>query len=176
MIKGVIMAVFGVGVVIEAVHKIIAHVVPRAETMGIIGLLALLGNGLCFLLLFRHRSDDLNMRSTWPCSWNDVIANLSVLAATGGVAYFHSMWPDVLVGGIIAVLFLRTALTVLAESAYEYRNARLNPKRQFGNLKVPLRIRGLVVFRVNYDLPDSIREMRVRYEFYPIDKFPRGQR
>ena len=29
-----------------------------------------------------------------------------------------------------------------------------------------------VVFRLNYEVPDSIRQMRVRYEFYPIEKFP----
>jgi hypothetical protein len=29
-----------------------------------------------------------------------------------------------------------------------------------------------VVFRVNYETPDSIREIRVRYEFYPVDRFP----
>lgn len=33
-----------------------------------------------------------------------------------------------------------------------------------------------IVFRVSYELPDSIREIRVRYEFYPIDRFPGGQR
>ena len=31
-----------------------------------------------------------------------------------------------------------------------------------------------LTFRVNYDVPASIREIRVRYEFYPIDKFPGG--
>jgi len=129
ILKGAIMAMFGVGVLIEAVYKTVAGVVPSAETMGIIGLLVLLGNGVCFVMLFRHRSDDLNMRSTWLCSRNDIIANISILAAAGGVAYFHSIWPDVLVGGIIAVLFLRTALTVLAESVREYREVRLNPAR-----------------------------------------------
>ena len=129
ILKGAIMAVFGVGVLIEALYKTVAGVVPSAETMGIIGLLVLLGNGVCFVMLFRHRSDDLNMRSTWLCSRNDIIANISILAAAGGVAYFHSIWPDVLVGGIIAVLFLRTALTVLAESVREYREVRLNPAR-----------------------------------------------
>lgn len=29
-----------------------------------------------------------------------------------------------------------------------------------------------VVFRVSYDLPASIKEIRVRYEFYPLDQFP----
>jgi Co/Zn/Cd efflux system component len=65
ILKGAIMVVFGVGVLIEALHKMVAGILPVAETMGIIGTLVLLGNGLCFFLLFRHRSDDLNMRSTW---------------------------------------------------------------------------------------------------------------
>ncbi len=119
LLKGAIMAVFGVGVLIQAVHKLIVGVIPVAETMGIIGLLVLLGNGLCFLLLFRHRSDDLNMRSTWLCSRNDIIANLSVLAVAAGVKVFESSWPDILVGAVISVLFLRSAFAVILESVRE---------------------------------------------------------
>src|ERR687897_486049 len=99
-------------------------VVPVAETMGIIGLLVSLGNGLCFLLLFRHRSDDLNMRSTWLCSRNDIIANLSVLVAAIGVKVFDAGWPDILIGAAIAALFLRSAFTVLRESFSELRILR----------------------------------------------------
>jgi Co/Zn/Cd efflux system component len=84
---------------------------------------------MCFLLLLRHRADDLNMRSTWLCSRNDIVANISVLVAAAGVAYFRSVWPDILVGGMIAALFLRTALTVLTESLHEYRELKLNPQR-----------------------------------------------
>jgi Co/Zn/Cd efflux system component len=101
-----------------------ATVVPAAETMGIVGLLVLLGNGLCFLLLFRHRSDDLNMRSTWLCSRNDIVANLSVLLAAAGVRVFDSGWPDILVGAAIAGLFLRSALTVLSESLAELQKLK----------------------------------------------------
>jgi cation diffusion facilitator family transporter len=121
ILKGVVMAIFGLGVMAEVVYKIVAGVVPSAETMGVIGLLVLVGNGLCFLMLYRHRSDDLNMRSTWLCSRNDIIANLVVLAAAGGVALSGSLWPDVVVGVAIALLFLRTASTVLKESVHEYR-------------------------------------------------------
>ena len=124
VLKGAIMAVFGVGVLIEAVYKAIAGVVPMAETMGIIGLLVLLGNGLCFLLLFRHRSDDLNMRSTWLCSRNDILANLSVLIAAAGVKVFDSSWPDILIGAAIAALFLRSAFTVLHESFAELQKLK----------------------------------------------------
>ncbi len=125
MVKGAIMAVFGLAVLVEAIYKTFAHVVPSAETMGAFGILVLAGNALCFILLYRHRSDDLNMRSTWLCSRNDIIANTAVLFAAGGVALSESRWPDVLVGGAIALLFLRTAGIVLGESIREYRNVGL---------------------------------------------------
>jgi cation diffusion facilitator family transporter len=123
--KGIVMALFGVGVLAEALYKMAAGVVPSAETMGIIGVLVLIGNGVCFFLLLRHRSDDLNMRSTWLCSRNDIIANVAVLAAAAGVAVSGSLWPDFIVGGAIAVLFLRTAWTVLRESIRGYRTLKL---------------------------------------------------
>lgn len=63
-IKGVIMAAFGVGVLAQAIHKATLGILPTAEIMGAIGGLVLLGNVICFLLLYRHRADDLNMRST----------------------------------------------------------------------------------------------------------------
>ncbi len=124
LLKGVIMAVFGVGVVVEVIYKTISGIVPSAETMGIIGVVVLVGNGICFLLLYRHRSDDLNMRSTWLCSRNDIISNLSVLLAAIGVKVFNASWPDILVGAAIAALFLRSAFTVLRESIGELRILR----------------------------------------------------
>jgi cation diffusion facilitator family transporter len=124
MVKGIVMALFGIGVLIEAIYKIAADVVPVAEIMGVIGFVVLVGNGLCFLFLFRHRSDDLNMRSTWLCSRNDIIANLSVLVAAMGVKVFDASWPDILVGAAIAALFLRSAFSVLRESFFELRLLR----------------------------------------------------
>jgi cation diffusion facilitator family transporter len=124
LLKGGIMAVFGAGVLVEVIYKIISGIIPSAETMGIIGAVVLLGNGVCFLLLYRHRSDDLNMRSTWLCSRNDIIANISVLVAAIGVKVFDASWPDILVGAAIAGLFLKSAYTVLRESFLELRILR----------------------------------------------------
>ena len=42
--------------------------------MGVVGAFALAANSFCLYLLYRHRRDDLNMRSTWICSRNDIIA------------------------------------------------------------------------------------------------------
>ena len=88
------------------------------------GALALTANAVCFYLLFRHRADDINLRSTWLCSRNDLIANSAVLAAAVGVAWSQSFWPDVIVGVGIAGLFLRTAASVLRESWTELDRAR----------------------------------------------------
>ncbi len=59
------MFAFGLGVLGEAVYKVVNKVMPEVLTMGVIGSLALLANLLCLALLYRHRSDNLNMRSTW---------------------------------------------------------------------------------------------------------------
>src|SRR5690349_8338575 len=59
LLKGMIMTVFAVGVLLELIYKTVTGIMPVAETMGIVGTLVLLGNGVCFLLLLRHRSDDL---------------------------------------------------------------------------------------------------------------------
>jgi cation diffusion facilitator family transporter len=114
--KGLIMAAFGLGVLSDAIYKGFHPFVPVAATMGVIGLLALAANTACLVLLWRHRQDDLNMRSTWLCSRNDVIANFSVLLAAVGVWSLNSMWPDLLIGSMIAILFLHSAFSVIKES------------------------------------------------------------
>ena len=119
--KGMIMGFFGIAVLSEAIHKVVYPVVPIAEAMGAIGFLALTANTTCLIMLWRHRGDDINMRSTWLCSRNDVVANLLVLIAALGVWFTGSMWPDILVGSIIAVIFLWSAVHVVNASIKELR-------------------------------------------------------
>jgi len=122
--KGLVMAAFGVGVLTEAALRLHAGEAPLAPAMAVIGTVALLANALCFSLLWRHRADDINLRSTWLCSRNDLIANGAVLVAAAGVAWSGSFWPDFVVGAAIALLFLRTASLVLRESFTELARAR----------------------------------------------------
>ncbi len=124
LLKGAIMVAFGVGVFIEVGFKLGSAVPPLVPAMAAIGTLALAANALCFALLWRHRADDINLRSTWLCSRNDLIANGAVLVAAGLVAWSRSPWPDIAVGIGIAILFTRTASVVFRESIAELGRAR----------------------------------------------------
>lgn len=121
LLKGIIMAMFGLFVLGQAIYRMIVPHVPAFEVIGVIGLLALAANTLCFVLLWRHRSDDINMSSVWLCSRNDLIANVSVLFAAAGVWFTGSGWPDILVGLALAALFARSAFAVLREAIAELR-------------------------------------------------------
>jgi cation diffusion facilitator family transporter len=124
LLKGAIMALFGVAVLFEVAFKFRTAIPPEATIMAGFGTLALAANSLCFALLWRHRADNINLRSTWLCSRNDLIANTAVLVAAGVVAWSGSRWPDIVVGFGIAILFLRTAVVVLRESFAELDRAR----------------------------------------------------
>lgn len=115
LVKGGFMLVFGLAVLGQAVWRLWNPALPDATTMGAVGAIAFGANLACFALLYRHRGDDLNMRSTWLCTRNDVLANVAVLLAAGASWLTASRWPDLIVGSGIALLFLSSALGVLGE-------------------------------------------------------------
>lgn len=120
LIKGLIMALFGLFVLGTGGYKLLYPEIPHFETIGLIGLLALAANAVCLLLLWQHRGEDINMRSVWLCSRNDIMANFSVLLAAIGVWMTNSQWPDLFVGLSIAALFLRSAFHVITDARRTY--------------------------------------------------------
>ena len=121
LLKGLIMAAFGVGVLVQVVVKLLAGLTPSAEIMGGIGLLALIANAVCLALLWPRRTDDINMRSAWVCSLNDVGANVAVLVAGAAVALSGSGWPDIIVGLLIACMFGASAVNVIRSATRQAR-------------------------------------------------------
>jgi len=119
-VKGCIMFGFGLLVLGEAVHRALVGQPPQASLMLAIGTMALAANMACLFLLTRHREDDVNMRSSWICSRNDLIANAGVIAAGAVVAFTGSIWPDITVGVIIAGLFLQSSVGVLKDAWNQY--------------------------------------------------------
>ena len=54
MLKGWIMLLFGLGVLGQAVYKMLVTDLPHYPIMGAIGALALAGNAVCLWILWRH--------------------------------------------------------------------------------------------------------------------------
>jgi Co/Zn/Cd efflux system component len=124
LLKGGVMGVFAVSVFVEAIVKAVRGVVPDAEIMGGVGLLAFVANFACLVMLLRHREDDINMKSAWICSRNDIVANVAVVGAAFAVRMLRSWWPDVVVGLGIAALFLFSAFGVFTDGRKALRARR----------------------------------------------------
>lgn len=114
--KGIFIFALGLGILGNAIVKMLNGVPPSSTLMLAFGALALIANLVCLSLLWRFRRQDVNMTSTFECSRNDVISNVGVLIAAGAVAFFQSPWPDVIIGGLMAFIILRSAVRVLQEA------------------------------------------------------------
>jgi hypothetical protein len=68
VVKGGIMAAFGLAALGQAAYKAWVPHPPGFAAMGLMGMAALIANTTCLGLLWRHRSDDINMHSVWICS------------------------------------------------------------------------------------------------------------
>ena len=61
-------------------------------------------------MLWRFRTQDVNMASTFECSRNDVIFKVAMLAAAGLVAATSSPWPYIVIGLAMVAVVLRSAV------------------------------------------------------------------
>ena len=124
-IKGIIMAIFAIGVLTNTFYRSFNPIIPEVTTMGVVGFMALTANLICAVMLLGFRDTDINMRSAWLCSRNDVLANLGVLLAAAGVAWTNSPWPDLLVGISISALILKSAIEVMRDAKIEIANQQI---------------------------------------------------
>src|SRR3989338_313782 len=114
--KGIIMGILGLFVLGETVYKILVPSLPEAGLIYVLGFVALIANIITVLLLLRFRGDDLNVKSAWLCSRNDVLGNAAVIAGGFLVLYFGSMWPDIIVGVGIALVVLWSSIGIVRDS------------------------------------------------------------
>ena len=124
LVKGISLLVLGGWVFVSTAHAFFFGSLPNAETMGVIGVMALVANVGVALLLFRFRTGDANMRSVWICSRNDAVGNIAVVAAAAGVFGTGTAWPDLAVAGILAALGISGGWQVIAQARREIRAER----------------------------------------------------
>jgi len=114
LFKGGLITLAGLFVLGQVAYRVIYPAVPVLETMGIVSIVALAANGACLGLLWKHRTEDVNMSSVWECSRNDIASNIAVFIAAGGVWLAQSGWPDLVVGLALSCLLLRSAINISA--------------------------------------------------------------
>ena len=105
------LAVFGF---IEVIRRFIGTgTIPAFQTMIIISIFALIGNGLCLYLLQKSKSKEAHMQASMIFTSNDVIVNLGVIVAGGLVYLTNSKYPDLIVGTIVFFIVGQGAFKIL---------------------------------------------------------------
>ena len=104
--SGLIQIMLGLGVIAEVARRFIAGSEPEPLFMIGVGLVALLANSICVMLIAEHRDGEIHMRASWIFSRNDVLANLGVIVAGLVVAVLNSNVPDLVIGAGISTLVI----------------------------------------------------------------------
>lgn len=122
--KGLSLVAVGLWIAGSTLYQFFVYGVPQAEVMSVIGFAALGANLLSVWLLFAYKDGDSNIRSVWLCSRNDAIGNVAVVIAAVLVWWLNSGIPDLVVAGVMSLLFLNSAQQILRRSYGEWRHER----------------------------------------------------
>ena len=112
-ISGIAQIVLASGVILDVARRFVLGSEPVSALMMAMGLVALLANLGCLLLLARHRKGEVHMQASWIFSRNDVLANLGVMIGGGLVALSGSPLPDLVIGLGIALLVMTGGIGII---------------------------------------------------------------
>ena len=75
---------------------------PEAFELTLVGLGALLINFICAIILMRFRKNDESLtKAAFLSARNDVLSNLTIIAAGLTIMIYPSIWPDLIAGIIV---------------------------------------------------------------------------
>ena len=117
--QGIFLALMGVSVIAATIYRVFVAHIPQAELMGAFGIVALVVNVVCAVILLKHREGDANIRAVWLFSRNDALGNAAIVVAALLVAATGTPWPDLAVAAVIAGLFLQSAWQIVASARRE---------------------------------------------------------
>lgn len=107
----IILAVLGF---IEVIRRFVGiDTLPSFETMIVVSIFALVGNGTCLYLLQKSKSQEAHMKASMIFTSNDVIINIGVITAGILVHLLDSNKPDLIIGAIVFVLVIQGAFRIL---------------------------------------------------------------
>lgn len=111
--QGLFLAMLGLGVLASTIYRFFLLGQPKAELMGLFGIVALVVNVAAALVLLPHRKGDSGVRAVWIFSRNDAIGNIAVVSAAVLVWLTGTPWPDLVVAFGIAALFVHGAWEII---------------------------------------------------------------
>ncbi|MDH5218330.1 MAG: cation transporter [Gammaproteobacteria bacterium] len=100
---------------VDISRRIIFGSEPEPPFMIIVGCIALVANSICLSIVARHKQGEVHMRASYIFSKVDVLANLGVVTAGILVYFFHTSWPDIIVGLLIVLLVANGARLILQD-------------------------------------------------------------
>jgi len=115
-LSGTLQVLLGLLVLADILRRFVVGSEPVSSMMMGMGLVALLANVTCLILIAKHREGEVHMRASWIFSKNDVIANLGVILAGGLVAWTGSRLPDLLIGVLVVIIVIRGGLLLLKDA------------------------------------------------------------
>ncbi|MCX7546243.1 cation transporter [Marinicella gelatinilytica] len=112
-LSGWVQVLLGTGALIEVIRRFIYGSEPVSTLMIVMGLVALVANVTCLLLIAKKKDSGAHMKASWIFSANDVIANTGVILAGVLVMLTGSALPDLVIGLVIAMVVLNGARRIL---------------------------------------------------------------
>ncbi len=121
LFKGLSLAAVALSVAGFAVWRAWTGAAPSGEAISALGVFGALANLVAAALLVRYRDGDANVRSVWLCTRNDLIQCLGVAATGLAVWITGSRWPDLIVGVLLAAVFLSSSYQIVRQARTELR-------------------------------------------------------
>ena len=123
-VSGFLQVLLGLGVLFEVIRRLMLGSEPQSVLIMSVGVIALLANMVCLVLISRHKEGGVHMRASWIFSTNDVIANLGVIVSGVLVAITGSRFPDLIVGTIISLIVTWGGIKILKDAKETRESAK----------------------------------------------------
>ncbi|WP_428410698.1 cation transporter [Hyphococcus sp.] len=114
--SGMMLAVFAIGVVIDALRRFLAGSEPIGAIMMVMALVAGVINLISLYLLKKLKSPGVNLRAATTFSFNDFISNGGIIIAGVVVTATGANWPDLVVGVAVAGIALYGSIEILRDA------------------------------------------------------------
>ena len=118
-LSGVFQILLGALVSADVIRRLIYGSEPESFLMITVGIVALVANVICLILISKHREGEVHMRASWVFSKNDVIANIGIIIGGILVYLLDSRFPDLIIGMIISIIVIRGGVHIIRDASNE---------------------------------------------------------